>query len=129
MQDLQSIPQGSTTDVTGAIQKATTYACDPTDDKIFLLSEYEVTKYSKSTEAYDSKGKGNSRIRVTTDFAKANFAWQDTDDGCGGWWWLRSPYYGGSYGARYVRYDGSARENFSVSLTRGGVVPALSISF
>ncbi len=105
------------------------YACDPTEDKIFLLSEYEVTKYSKSTEAYDSKGKGNSRIRVTTDFAKANFAYQDTTDGCGGWWWLRSPFYGGSYGARYVRYDGSARENFSVSLTRGGVVPALSISF
>ena len=121
--------EGSTTDVTGAIQKATTYACDPTDDKIFLLSEYEVTKYSKSAEAYDSSGQGNSRIRVTTDFAKANNAYQRTTNDYGGYWWLRSPSYYNSYYARGVRYDGYAYSDYYVNDTVIGVVPALSISF
>ena len=115
----------------GIIPKSTTYACDPTDDKIFLLSEYEVTKYSKSTEAYNSYGTGNSRIRVTTDFAKANNAYQSTTNGYGGYWWLRSPYCDYSYIARDVYDDGYAYSYYFyyVSDTTDGVVPALSISF
>ncbi|MBQ0161565.1 MAG: hypothetical protein KBS84_00215 [Treponema sp.] len=111
----------------GTIPKSTTYACDPTDDKIFLLSEYEVTKYSKSTEAYRSTGTRNSRIRVTTDFAKANNAYQSTTNDYGGYWWLRSPYYGYSYNVRCVDYDGDASRSSDVSRTQGGFVPALSI--
>ena len=102
------------------------YACGPTDDKIFLLSEYEVTKYSK--EAYNSSGAGNSRIRVTTDFAKANNAYQyTTDDGYGGYWWLRSPSYGRCNRARDVCYDGDADGSGYVTSLDNGVVPALSI--
>ncbi|MBQ0003561.1 MAG: bacterial Ig-like domain-containing protein [Treponema sp.] len=117
----------STTDKDGKITKATIYACDPTDDKIFLLSEYEVTKYSK--EAYNSYGKGNSRIRVTTDFAKANFVNQSTTDGYGGYWWLRSPHYLDSYEAYRIDYKGEADSRNPVDYTGFGVVPALSISF
>lgn len=113
----------------GTITKATEYACDPTEDKIFLLSEYEVTEYSKSGEAYNSYGKGNSRIRVTTDFAKANNAYQSTTNGFGGDWWLRSPYYTDSDLVRYVNYDGNAGKYTLVNSTGCGVVPALSISF
>ncbi|MBQ0003213.1 MAG: bacterial Ig-like domain-containing protein [Treponema sp.] len=103
------------------------YACDPTDDKIFLLSEREVVKYSK--EAYSSCGKGNSRIRGTTDFAKANNAFQDANDGYGGYWRLRSPYYNYSIDALGVFSDGEANFLSTVIDTRYGVVPALSISF
>ena len=113
----------------GTVTKATDYACDPTDDKIFLLSEYEVTKYSKSTEAYNSNVKGNSRIRVTTDFAKANKAEQSKTNGYGGHYWLRSPFHSGSSYASCVSNDGYAGISYNVSSTFFGVVPALAISF
>ncbi len=108
---------------------AATYACENTTDKIFLLSESEVINSDYGFAAYDSYGKGNARIRVTTDFAKANYAWQKTTAGYGGYWWLRSPYYARSNTAHYVDYDGYADNDYSVSETRNGVVPALSISF
>lgn len=114
-------------DGTNAINK--TYACDPTDDKIFLLSEKEVVQYSKSGEVYQSYGKGNSRIRVTTDFAKANYAYQSTTDGYGGYWYLRSPSNYDSDRARRVFDGGDAYDCDFVYDTSYGVVPALSISF
>ena len=114
----------------GTITKATTYACDPTDDKIFLLSEYEVTKYSRSSESYKSSGKGNSRIRFTTDFAKANNVNQSQNEGEGGYWLLRSPLYIDSRYARNVGKDGNAiNDNYIVYYTGNGIVPALCISY
>lgn len=114
----------------GTLDKASDYACDPTDDKIFLLSEYEVTKNSKSTEAYYDSGTGNSRIRVTTDFAKANNAYQSTINGYGGYWCLRSPEYDDSSNlAIFVGRNGGADSDGDVSDANCGVVPALSISF
>ena len=99
--------------------------------EIFLLSEYEVTKYSKNTESYNDGGPGNSRIRVTTDFAKANYVNLSTDAGFGGLWWLRSPFYGSGVYVRYVNCDGKADNNCfnDMGFAYGGVVPALSISF
>ena len=55
-------------DGTNGIDKE--YACDPTNDKIFLLSEKEVLQYSK--ESCTSWGDGNTRIRKNTDYAIAN---------------------------------------------------------
>ena len=113
----------------GSLANAKTYVCDPTTDKIFFLSEYEVTKYSKSTETYRSNGRENSRIRVTTDFAKANYAYQDnaTDSGS---WWLRSPFYSNSmYTVRCVGKGGDAGHEGGVNNAYRGIVPALSISF
>lgn len=105
----------------------------PTEDKIFLLSEQEVTKADYGfAAAYDEcKGDGthddSTRIRMTTAFAEANGADQTTA-GYGGYWWLRSPYYDGSYDARVVDDDGFANDYFSVDYGNNGVVPALCLN-
>ncbi len=108
---------------------AANYACENTTDKIFLLSESEVINSDYGFAAYDSYGVGNARIRVTTDYAKANYAYQNTTAGYGGLWWLRSPFYNNSSYVRYVYFDGNATTYSYGYPTRGGVVPALSISF
>ncbi|MCR4790945.1 MAG: DUF6273 domain-containing protein [Treponemataceae bacterium] len=111
------------------------YACDNTSDKIFLLSEQEVTTSTYGFDEYnvyigDSNGTTeSSRVRQTTDYAKANFAYQSSTSGRGGYWWLRSPDYNRSYGARYVFDDGYADNNIIVYHSILGVCPALSISF
>ena len=119
----------STTDSGNNISQATSYACANTSDKIFLLSEKEVTTSSFGFASYSSSGTENTRIRVTTDFAKANYAYQNTSTGYGGWWWLRSPFDGiGSGNARFVHYTGYADSCNFVYDSNVDVVPALSIS-
>ena len=99
-----------------------------TTDKIFLLSEQEATNSDYGFDEYSGSGKDSTRIRVTTDYAKATGANQSSTPGDGGWWWLRSAIYYNGYNARVIGIDGDA-DNFSdVILTNGGVVPALSIS-
>ncbi len=118
----------STTDSGNNLTQATSYACENTSDKIFLLSEKEATTSAYGFTAYDQIGTGSRRIRVTTDYAKANYAFQSSAAGDGGWWWLRSPGYGDSNRARDIYHDGNANFFISVSHEDGGVVPALSIS-
>ena len=119
----------STTDSGNNITQATSYVCANISDKIFLLSEKEVTTSSYGFDSYISYGTGNARIRFTTDFAKANHAYQSASSGYGGWWWQRSPISSNSYCARYVDYNGSAYlSSDAVILSCVGVVPALSIS-
>lgn len=105
----------------------------PTEDKIFLLSEQEVTKTDYGFAAYNEfKGDGihddSTRIRMTTDFAKDSGAYQSTTAGYGGSWWLRSPLYGGHSGARDVYYDGCADRSYRVFYDNVGVVPALCLN-
>ena len=74
--------------------------CENTLDKIFLLSMDELTEKSYGfatcgTQDYENPG-NKSRIRIPTDFAKANGAnqqncWLDGKNYRGGNWWLRSP--------------------------------------
>ena len=104
------------------------YACDNTSDKIFLLSEKEATTSDYGFTGYKQYGEGNSRIRVTTDYAKANCAFQNATAGYGGRWWLRSPLYNYCNLARRIDCDGYANNNLYVDSEYGGVVPALSIS-
>ena len=104
------------------------YTCDNTSDKIFLLSEKEATTTDYGFTAYTIVELEKSRIRVTTDYAKANYAYQSTTAGSGGWWWLRSPYYDNSKFAREISVGGNASNASTVDTGRGGVVPALSIS-
>lgn len=120
----------STSDAGNNITQATSYVCADTLDKIFLLSEKEATSSGYGFAAYNSAGLGNTRIRVTTDFAKANFAYQDATAGYGGYWWLRSPFYtnSGSGRVHFVYGDGRAHDNSYVGNTYNGGVPALSIS-
>ena len=108
---------------------ATFYACENTTDKIFLLSESEVINSDYGFASYDSKGKGNTRIRFSTDYAKANYAYESSTNGYGGVWWLRSPLYNLSYGAHHVLEHGDTSNFDDVYILHSGVVPALSISF
>lgn len=104
------------------------FACESVKDKIFLLSEKEATASGWGFTEYDDYGRGNSRIRKATDYAKANFAYQGPGSAFGGWWWLRSPYYYRTDFALDCDNAGSAFDFGMVSTRRGGIVPALSIS-
>lgn len=100
------------------------YICENTTDKLFLLSYSEVINYGFTN--------CDKRIRKTTVYAKANYAYahQSTSDGYGGSWWLRSPYYYYSDHARFVASSGDL-DYFCINVDDTGyaVVPALSISF
>lgn len=118
----------STTNYDGYnISKATDLYCENTQDKIFLLSELEVTKYSKSGEKYNAAA--SSRVRKVTDFALANYAFQSAKvtDSC--YWWLRSPKYSDSNYSRYIGEKGEANGASSIDTTWNGVVPALCIQY
>ena len=127
----------STSDATEKLTKAdgtdsnysTDYTCANANDKIFLLSEKEVTTTNYGFERYTSTGTGNARIRITTDYAKANLAYQNTSTGGEGYWWLRSPVYTSSGKARYVTALGDPDHSDLVFMIIMGVVPALCISF
>ncbi len=102
-----------------------------TNDRIFLLSEKEVTTEDYGFGKYDSDGPGNTRIRMSTDYAMATKAGQ-LGGGYGGFWWLRSPSYLGRNGtnARFVSNAGDTSVTMSNSsdMIGGGIVPALSVS-
>ncbi|MBP5442713.1 MAG: hypothetical protein J6Y60_05685 [Treponema sp.] len=126
----------TTTDANEILPKAAYFICENTIDKIFLLSEQEVTKTEYGFTDYDKNGTGNSRIRKSTDFAKANGAYQSSGTGEGGYWWLRSPcnisqpsgVY--SFCSRDVIQNGNSNPTilYSVNRTDGGVCPALCIN-
>ena len=52
------------------------YVCANTSEKIFLLSNQEITKSSFGFSSFDNKD--NARRRIPTDYAKASGAYQDT---------------------------------------------------
>ena len=104
------------------------YACENTTDKIFLLSEQEATTAGYGFAEYNEYGEGNTRIRVTTDYAQATGAYNSSTDGYGVWWWLRSPGRSNEYYAHIISYDGGAYDYYDVYVMEVGVVPALSIS-
>ncbi len=135
----------STTDADGKLTKATPYACNPTYDKIFLLSEKEVTTREYGLAPYYSAvyEATSARSRAPTDFAKARGAFQSTEAYInGGVWWLRSPWYltgnTTSNTARTVVSNGEA-DSYDYVDGKGlsgklyhdnyiGIVPALCVS-
>ena len=110
----------------GETEGTNPYACGDTTDKIFLLSQQEATKEAYGFGVYPTSD--NTRIRVTTDYAKATGAYQSSTAGYGGWWWLRSPLYDFERVARIIYIDGDASDLSDVDDIEVGIVPALSIS-
>ena len=104
------------------------YACSNTQDRVFLLSEQEVTNSAYGFNA-DYSNYDTARCMQTSDYSRATGAYMNTstDDYGNGWWWLRSPgcYY--SSLARDVKYNGYADSSNGVSSPSYGVVPALRI--
>ncbi len=97
------------------------YACENTEDKVYLLS------YKEASKRLYGLGDYAGRIIKTTDYAKANGVYQSGTEGYGGEWWLRSPRYTDSDYARVISYGGidSTRK---VHCSDVGVVPALTVT-
>lgn len=105
-----------------------TYACANTKDKVFLLSEKEVTNSAYGFNS-DYSNYDTARRKKNTDYAKCQGAWTSTDSSYlgNGFWWLRSPGYSNSNYAWYVDPNGYAGNYDSVYDSDYGVVPALKI--
>ena len=109
--------------------EANKYACENTFDKVWLLSEQEVTYagygFDENQNAHDT-----ARRKKNTDYALLQGAGAMTieqyrGDGA---WWLRSPNCNGfSFLAQHISYEGGANAAFQVNYTFFGVVPAVKI--
>ena len=110
---------------------ANLYACNTTEDKIFLLSQQEVTRAAYGFEAYDKRGKDSKRLRKPTDYAVkilTGSAMNDSDKDDWGWAWdLRSPHWNTSDGIRYVSKWNDTDWD-SIIGNASGVVPALCLN-
>ena len=94
------------------------YACENTEDKVYLLSYQEAFGSSYFSDSA-------SRIATATDYAVARGLSTNDSAGYAGSWWLRSPYYNYDYFANRVDSGGSDNSlNYNVSYVFG-VRPAL----
>ena len=107
--------------------------CSTTYDKIFLLSEQEVTKQEYGFKDYEERD--SARIRSGNDYVKAKHIWANQINNC--CWWLRSPNYETWLFSHYVNAVGVSgcnadkfiKCNLSYLTALGnGIVPALTIS-
>lgn len=112
-----------------------TYACGETKDKIFLLSEKEVTASDYGFADYNvyiNDGNGttqSSRVRKPSDFVIANYAWQGTSNtNFGVRWMLRSPFFNDDGATCEILSSGEADGWMPVTEHFDSIVPALSIS-
>lgn len=79
----------------GSYKNPTDYICEDTEDKIFFLSNREITMYGFGK--FDESA-GPERIRGVSDFGKATYALKVPDnpgDPRGCWWCTRSPSFKG----------------------------------
>ncbi len=115
--------------VSSTMYSSNSYACENTQDKIFLPSAQEITTseygFATSTSTDDT-----ARRKKTTAYAQCQGAYTSTSSSYlgNGVWWLRSPrsYYRGD--ARYVRGGGYVLDYDLVFSTNYGVCPALWIT-
>ena len=108
---------------TSAGYTSSKFACQNTEDKIFLLSQLEVINgnYGFSSDI--------ARQKKTTSYAKAQGAYTYSGgsyDG-NGYWILRSPVNGNPNESRGILSYGHPRGYDSVCNTSNGIVPALQI--
>ena len=105
------------------------YACEDTEDKIFLPSYREVTNSEYGFETSSSTDDTARRMQMS-DYSRATGAYMSTGSSIyygNGWWWLRSPYDDGSDIARYVVHYACVDGNYYVYDSSFGIVPALQI--
>ncbi len=101
--------------------------------KVYLLSRMEVGLSKENGVAEGSKwslfSDNNSRKAYPTAEAVSRSEYTDSDlNASSPWyWWLRTPYAGDSYSARFVNTDGALSGNNAYS-GRGGVRPALELA-
>lgn len=104
------------------------YACENTYDKVFLLSEYEVTQGTFGFGNLGNYGINNVRTFSVTDFAKARGVCDYySDNQHYTFWWLRTPMNGDWRLARFVAWGCSA-DNMSITNSSGGIIPAICVS-
>lgn len=123
----------STTDSGNHHEKSTDYVCGNTNDKIFLLSLFEVTNYDYLFDFHSTQDE--KRKRVVTDYAHDKGELHIFQSGA--YWWLRSPRAGriGRYleegdgcSVKTVSCTGTANNSNVVNDSRfQGVVPALCL--
>lgn len=105
------------------------YACENTNDKVFLLSCKEVTDSAYGFNISD-KNKDTERRMQTSDYSLATGAsmynWYGNYYG-NGMWRLRSPVCNDSCSVRGVDYDGCVNDDYDVYYSHYGVVPAMII--
>ncbi len=101
------------------------YACNDTEDKVFLLSYREVLNSEYGFETSYS-GYDIYREKITTSYARCQGAYTGLDDT--GRWWLRSPGNYGDTGVRTVSIEGTADDYRNVYSTDCGICPAMWIT-
>ncbi len=99
------------------------YACEDTEDKIFLLS------YQEATNAAYGLDSNTDRQKSATDYAECQGVYTDTDGSYvgNGYWWLRSPSAYGPSAALRINSRGMSSYSALVYASSPGVVPALWI--
>ena len=116
----------TTADTGGNIAQATSYVCDNTRDKLFLLSEYEATTEVYGFNTYNTAD--DNRLRIPTDYARITGPYQNG----GSIWWLRSPYSGSSVHVNMCTVTHESKAIYKSGYTDNtgiGIVPAMTISF
>jgi len=126
--------ESSTIDSENYLTPAKDYVCQNTRDKIFLLSEKEITMAAYGFPSSNSSGIGNTRIRCPTDYALAHNIC-NAQNNFGKSWWLRTPFdkikdvnNSMILSSRAINFDGSANALADVSYLDLGIVPALTVS-
>ena len=105
------------------------YICKNTKDKVFLLSESDITNENYGFTPSDIESGYPARIKQATDYAIAagiDSRNQDNEkQGC--YWFLRTPFYGASFGCRWVSNLGKVIGACSVSFNHIGIAPAVCL--
>ena len=123
----------STTDYEGTVDEAGDFACDNTEDKVFLLSLKEATNPNYSFAKPGDSTYGNTRVIIASDFAIASGVALSLTEQSGGAWLLRSPVKnttGNAYGFRLCEQAGKiVATSISASGSKAsGVVPVICVN-
>ena len=120
------VDNSTSTTFTWSSTSSNSYACENTNDKVYLLSyqDYLNTSYGFT----DNSPATTTRECKTTDYARANGAYYNTNSSYlyNGWYWTRSPHSGGSNAPMTAFADGHLNCDY-VNYTNYSVRPSITI--